>query len=93
MRIAICFAICSSWSTNCTKQYVLQYAVRGGNSGGTSEEQTQSAENIDKKQCYADFFLDRYCSTVQGLLDWFEVDLGFTELSCVRVLVCVCVSL
>ena len=25
--------------------------------------------------------LDGYCSTVQGLLDWFEVDLGFTELS------------
>jgi len=24
-------------------------------------------------------FLDGYCSTVQGLLDWFEVDLGFTE--------------
>jgi len=26
-------------------------------------------------------FFDGYCSTVQGLLDWFEVDLGFTELS------------
>jgi len=25
-------------------------------------------------------FLHGYCSTVQGLLDWFEVDLGFTEL-------------
>jgi len=25
-------------------------------------------------------FLDGYCSTVQGLLDWFEVDLGFPEL-------------
>jgi len=25
-------------------------------------------------------FLDGYCSTVQGLLDWFEVDLGFTKL-------------
>ena len=25
-------------------------------------------------------FLDGYCSTVQGLLDWFEVDLGYTEL-------------
>ena len=24
-------------------------------------------------------FLDGYCNTVQGLLDWFEVDLGFTE--------------
>ena len=26
-------------------------------------------------------FVDGYCSTLQGLLDWFEVDLGFTELS------------
>jgi len=26
-------------------------------------------------------FFDGYCSTVQGLLDWFGVDLGFTELS------------
>jgi len=25
-------------------------------------------------------FLDGYCSTVQDLLDWFEVDLGFTKL-------------
>jgi len=25
-----------------------------------------------------DTFFDGYCSTVQGLLDWFEVDLGFT---------------
>jgi len=25
-------------------------------------------------------FLDGYCSTVQGLLDWIEVDLGFTKL-------------
>jgi len=26
------------------------------------------------------FLFDGYCSTVQGLLDWFEVDLGFTAL-------------
>jgi len=25
-------------------------------------------------------FLDVYCSTVKGLLDWFEVDLRFTQL-------------
>ena len=30
-------------------------------------------------------FFDEYCSTVQGLLDWFEVDLGFTELSLISV--------
>ena len=29
--------------------------------------------------------LDGYCSTVQGLLDWFEVDLGFTELSFIQI--------
>jgi len=23
--------------------------------------------------------LDGYCSTVQGLLDWYEVDFGFTK--------------
>ena len=30
---------------------------------------------------YVACFFDGYCSTVQGLLDCFEVDLGFTELS------------
>ena len=34
-------------------------------------------------------FLDGYCSTVQGLLDWFEVDLGFTELSFIQIGLCV----
>ena len=34
-------------------------------------------------------FLDGYCSTVQGLLDWFEVDLGFTELSFIQIGSCV----
>ena len=30
-----------------------------------------------------------YCSTVQGLLDWFEVVLGFTELLFIQVDLCV----
>ena len=34
-------------------------------------------------------FLDGYCSTVQGLLDWFEVDLGCTELSFIQIDLCV----
>jgi len=34
-------------------------------------------------------FLDGYCSTVQGLLDWFEVDLGFTELLFIQKDLCV----
>ena len=33
---------------------------------------------------FVDAFLDGYCSTVQGLLDWFEVGLGFSELSFVQ---------
>ena len=34
-------------------------------------------------------FLDGYCSTVQDLLDWFEVDLGFTELLFIQIDFCV----
>jgi len=34
-------------------------------------------------------FFDGYCSTVQGLLDWFEVDLGITELSFIQIDLCV----
>jgi len=34
--------------------------------------------------------LDGYCSTVQGLLDWFfEVDLGFAELLSFQIDLCV----
>ena len=34
-------------------------------------------------------FLDGYCSTVQGLLDWFVVDQGFTELLFIQIDLCV----
>jgi len=34
-------------------------------------------------------FVDGYCSTVQDLLDWFEVDLGFTELLFTQIDLCV----
>jgi len=37
-------------------------------------------------------FLDGYCSTLQGLLDWFEVDLGFTKLSFIQIGLCVLVT-
>jgi len=33
--------------------------------------------------------LHGYCSTAQGLLDWFEVDLGFTELLFIQIDLCV----
>jgi len=39
-------------------------------------------------------FLYGYCSTVQGLLDWFEVGLGFTELLFIQIDLCViCVNM
>ena len=34
-------------------------------------------------------FVDGYCSTVQGLPDWFEIDLGFTELLFIQIDLCV----
>ena len=34
-------------------------------------------------------FVDGYCSTVQGWLDCFEVDLGLTELSFIQIDLCV----
>jgi len=34
-------------------------------------------------------FLDGYCSTVQGLLDWCELDWGFTELLFIQIGLCV----
>jgi len=33
---------------------------------------------LEKCPTIDSYFFDGYCSTVQGLLDWFEVDLGFT---------------
>jgi len=39
--------------------------------------------------CVMHIFLDGYCSTVQGLLDWVEVDLGFTELLFIQIDLCV----
>ena len=34
--------------------------------------------------CESDLSFDGYCSTVQDVLDWFEVDSGFTELCLFR---------
>jgi len=35
------------------------------------------------------FLNDGYCSIVQGLLDWFEVNLGFTERLFIQIDLCV----
>ena len=45
--------------------------------------------SISHKSHMSYIFLDGYCSTVQGLLDWFEVDLGFTKLSFIQIDLCV----
>jgi len=34
---------------------------------------------LNEHDMHTFFFLEGYCSTVQDLLDWFEVDLGFTD--------------
>ena len=34
-------------------------------------------------------FLDGYCSTAQGLLDWFEIDLGFTKFLFIQTDLCI----
>ena len=36
--------------------------------------------DADLHETHIHTFFDGYCSTVQDLLDWFEVDLGFTKL-------------
>jgi len=45
------------------------------------------------KRCasFRDSFRDGYCSTVQGLFDWFEVDVGFPELVPFRLIRVFCV--
>jgi len=35
--------------------------------------------NVVRASCTTSVCLDGYCSTAQGLLDWFEINLGFTK--------------
>ena len=39
--------------------------------------------------CVTASILDGYCSTARSLLEWFEVDLGFTELLFIQIGLCV----
>jgi len=55
----------------------------------TFEECVQDEAFQEFVQCVAVTFVDGYCSTVQGLLDWFEVDLGFTKLLFIQTDLCV----
>ena len=51
---------------------------------------THKPHKLYKWVCVQDTsFLGGHCSTVQGLLDWFEVDLGFTELLFIQIGLCV----
>ena len=38
-------------------------------------------------------FFDGYCSSAQGLLDWFEVDIGFSKLCLLRLICVLCVCI
>jgi len=55
-----------------------------------ANHQSQMAAKVCLCLCVSEHaFLDGYCSTVQGLLDWFEVNVGFTELLFIQIDVCV----
>jgi len=54
---------------------------------GVEDSAKTGASHLTLSACV--IFFDGYCSTVQGLLDWFEVDLGFTELSFIQIDLCV----
>jgi len=49
--------------------------------------------SLSHTHTYLIAFLDGYCSTLQGLLDWFEVDLGFPVLVLFRLICVFCVCL
>ena len=44
---------------------------------------------LNRGQRFSPFFLDGYCSIVQGLLDWFEVDWRFTKFVFIQIDLCV----
>jgi len=59
---------------------------RNGGALRTLAARVRSAKRSHVLPRHITTFLDGYCSTVQGLLDWFKVDLGFTELCFIHVL-------
>jgi len=60
-------------------QWVEEFAEQHGHQHGSAMSRALE-EALNGIPLFVGIFLDGYCSTVQGLLDWFEVDLGFTEL-------------
>ena len=54
-----------------------------------SSQPQRNSFQPQRKECSCHTFLDGCCSTVQGLLVWFEVDLGFTELLFIQIDLCV----
>ena len=55
-------------------------------SARAKKERALERKMCDERVCIC---VDGYCRTVQGLLDWFEVDLGFTELLFIQISLCV----
>ena len=55
------------------KHKIIQKNIHNNNNNNKKSHGVCVVSNVE-----GIFFFDGYCSTVQGLLDWFEVDLGFT---------------
>jgi len=52
---------------------------------GEIETLERVRDQREKCVCVLYSIFDGYCSTVQGLLDWFEVDLRFTDLLFIQI--------
>jgi len=78
VRVAVCVAVCvAECAAVCVVVSACEYHIETCH---TCEHPISCvcASNANRQKCT---FFDGYCSTVQGLLDWFEVNLGFTELA------------
>jgi len=80
-RIGNCTYVCrcayASARQRCKATWRRRESREAESREGTRDKDSRCAPTVDGIQMCT--FLDGYCSTVQGLLDWFEVDLGFTE--------------
>jgi len=72
--------LCATMSINIA--FLVGFDVTCGyvTSHTNKSSQTSTTWFIQFRLTWVRYVLDRYCRTVQGVLDWFEVDLGFTRL-------------
>ena len=69
------------------KAHTLAFSLKATPSGRTLRNASGFVSLKSSTSQYP--FLDGYCSTVQGLLNRFEVDLGFAELLFIQIDLCV----